>query len=174
MLDRALKWLEPPANLLMWIAVVATVLMMLHVSIDVIGRSVFNAPLDGTTEIVAAYYMVVIALAPWGWLARNDGHIVAEIFQRLGSERVSFWIEIGAKIVTVAFLSLFCWQTYVKALNTTAQSEAWQAGVHYIPVWPSRWVLPLSGGIMLIYLVLRIFSDISRRRSGAETRRASC
>jgi hypothetical protein len=30
----------------------------------------------------------------------------------------------------------------------------------YIPAWPSRWVLPVSGGLMVIYLVLRIVRDI--------------
>ncbi len=32
----------------------------------------------------------------------------------------------------------------------------------YIPVWPSRWVLPVSGGLMLLYLVLRVIRDIAR------------
>ena len=35
------------------------------------------------------------------------------------------------------------------------------AGTKYIPVWPSRWVLPIAGALMAIYLVLRVLSDIN-------------
>jgi hypothetical protein len=31
----------------------------------------------------------------------------------------------------------------------------------YIPVWPSRWILPVSGFFMVIYLVLRVISDVA-------------
>jgi TRAP-type C4-dicarboxylate transport system permease small subunit len=31
----------------------------------------------------------------------------------------------------------------------------------YIPVWPSRWVLPISGALMCLHLVLRIVSDVT-------------
>ena len=63
-------------------AIAAGVLMMLHVTVDVTGRYLFNRPLEGTTEIVAAYYMVVIAYAPWAWIAARDNHIVAGMFQQ--------------------------------------------------------------------------------------------
>jgi hypothetical protein len=32
----------------------------------------------------------------------------------------------------------------------------------YIPVWPSRWILPVSGAFMVVYLVLRVISDAAR------------
>ena len=64
MIDRLLRWLEWPIQLLLWIALLAGFLMMLHVSADVTGRSFFGRPLEGTTEIVSAYYMVIVAYLP--------------------------------------------------------------------------------------------------------------
>ena len=63
--DRLLRWLERPIDLLSGSRLVAGFLMMLHVSVDVTGRYLFNRPIDGTTEIVAAYYMVLVAYLPW-------------------------------------------------------------------------------------------------------------
>ena len=38
--------------------------------------------------------MVVIAYPPWAWIAARDNHIVAGMFQDIGTPRFDFWIEI--------------------------------------------------------------------------------
>src|SRR5262245_52536378 len=89
-MQRLLKWLEKPIDLLFWLGLVATVLMMMHVTVDVFSRYLFNRPLDGTTEIVAVIYMVVIAYAPWAWIQVRENHIVAGIFQDMGNATTDF------------------------------------------------------------------------------------
>jgi TRAP-type C4-dicarboxylate transport system permease small subunit len=160
-MNRLLAWLQKPIDLLLWVGLAAGFLMMVHVTIDVTGRYVFNRPLDGTTEIVAAYYMVMVAYAPWAWLASRDRHIVAGMFQHIGSPRFDVWLEIAVKIFTAICVSVFTYQTFLAALRQTRTGEVWLAGTMYIPVWPSRWILPVSGFLMVTYLVLRIISDVA-------------
>jgi TRAP-type C4-dicarboxylate transport system permease small subunit len=162
-MKRLLRWLDKPIDVLFWIGLAAGVLMMLHVSADVAGRNLFNRPIEGTTETVAAYYMVLAAYLPWAWLARSDRHIVAGFFKRIGSPRFDFWVEIAVKCLTILYLSAFVYQTFLQALRQTRAGEVWLAGTQYLPVWPSRWVLPLASGLMLLYLLLRVVSDIARR-----------
>ena len=85
-MDRLLTWLQRPIDLLLWLSLVAGFLMMAHVTVDVAGRYLLNRPLEGTTEIVAAYYMVAVAYCPWAFIASRDRHIVAdaEDLARLG------------------------------------------------------------------------------------------
>ena len=52
-------------------------------------------------------------------------------------------------------------------MRQTRAGEVWLAGTMYIPVWPSRWLLPLSGALMLIYLVLRVIRDVARGHARA-------
>jgi TRAP-type C4-dicarboxylate transport system permease small subunit len=158
-MTRLLTLLEKPINLMFWLSIAAGVLMMLHVTVDVTGRYVFNRPLEGTTEIVAAWYMVLIAYGPWAWIAARDNHIVAGMFANIGTPRFD---EIVVKIFTAFYVAVFSYQTYLQALRQTRAGEVWLAGTMYIPVWPSRWVLPLSGALMLIYLVLRVIRDVAR------------
>ena len=160
-MDRLLRWLQKPIDLLLWIGLAAGFLMMVHVTIDVTGRYLLNRPLEGTTEIVAAYYMVVVAYAPWAWIASRDNHIVAGMFQHIGTPRFDFWLEILVKIFTAVCVAVFTYQTYLTALRQTQSGEVWLAGTMYIPVWPSRWVLPISGFFMVLYLVLRVISDVA-------------
>ena len=163
--DRLLGLLQKPIDAMLWVSLAAGVMMMLHVTVDVSGRYLFNKPLEGSTEIVAAYYMVVIAYAPWAWIASRDNHIVAGMFQHIGTPRFDFWIEIVVKIVTAICVAAFVYQTARAAMRQTEAGEVWLAGTMYIPVWPSRWVLPLSGGLMVIYLVLRVIRDLGRGES---------
>lgn len=160
--DGLLKRLEVPIRLLLWLALVAGFLMMMHVSIDVAGRTLFNRPFAGTTEIVSAYYMVAAAYLPWAWLARNDDHIMVELFTQAASRKFNEWLDILVKIVTIAYVSLFTWQTCVRAIEQTRAGEVWEAAGRFIPVWPSRWMLPIAGGSMVLYLILRVVSDAVR------------
>jgi TRAP-type C4-dicarboxylate transport system permease small subunit len=169
-MDRLLRWLRKPIDLLFWLGLLAGFLMMVHVTADVAGRYLFRHPLEGTTEIVAAYYMVLVAYGPWAWIARHDRHIVAGVFQRIGTPRFDFWLEIAVKVVTIAYVSVFTYQTCLAAVQRTQSGEVWLAGTMYLPVWPSRWMLPIAGASMVAYLVLRVLSDIAgrARRSTAE------
>jgi TRAP-type C4-dicarboxylate transport system permease small subunit len=160
--EKLLKWLERPIELMLWVGILAAFVMMVHVVVDVTGRTVFNSPFAGTTEIVAGWYMVAIAFLPWAWIAKNDNHIVAGMFQHLGGPRFEFWLEVVVKIWTLAFLYVFVWQTWVQAVRQTASGEVWQAAGDFIPIWPARWILPIAGIMMMVYLVLRIVRDLLR------------
>ena len=63
-------------------------------------------------------------------------------------------------------MSVFTYQTFLAALQRTRAGEVWLAGTMYLPVWPTRWMLPLAGAVMAIYLVLRVIADIAGRRQG--------
>ena len=160
MIERLLRWLDWPIHIFLWIALLAGFLMMMHVSADVTGRYFFNRPLDGTTEIVSAYYMVLVAYLPWAYLARNDTHISVDIFTRLMPLAVSHWLDIVVKIVVVLYLSLFLYQTGSQAIGQTRIHEVWQAGTIFIPVWPSRWVPPIACTLMVLTLILKIVDEI--------------
>jgi TRAP-type C4-dicarboxylate transport system permease small subunit len=159
-MDRLIAWLQKPIDLMFWASLLAGVLMMLHVTVDVGGRYLLNRPLDGTTEIVAVYYMVMIAYAPWAYIASRDNHIVAGIFQHFGTPRTDFWLEIVVKVFTGFCVAVFTYQTSIQAMRQTRAGEVWLAGTMYIPAWPSRWVLPVAGGLMVIYVALRVLRDV--------------
>jgi TRAP-type C4-dicarboxylate transport system permease small subunit len=160
-MQRLQKLLNYPIDFTFWIGIVAGILMMLHVSADVAARTLLNSPVEGTTETAAGYYMVAIAYLPWAWLARNDAHIRVEMFTSFAPKRVVEWLDIAVKVATVAFLAIFVWRTTLRALDQMRAGEVWQAGTSYISIWPSRWVLPVAGGLMALYLVLRIVADVA-------------
>jgi len=164
-MERFLKWLEWPIHVMLWIGLLAGALMMLHVSAEFTGRTLFNHPFVGTAEIVSAYYMVAAAYLPWAWVAYKPGHIQVELFTRMMPKPVSFWLSVAVKIVVVVYLAVFTWQSYEGAVSQTFSTpggEVWQIGNDYLPVWPSRWMLPVAGALMAIYLLARAVTDAMR------------
>ena len=160
-MERLRKWLNKPIDLFLWIGLAGGVLMMLHVTADVAGRTIFNHPIEGTTEIVSAYYMVAVAYLAWAWIARNDSHIHVDMFTLKMPLRPKLWLEIGVKILTILYVGLFTWRTVYRAISQTRAGEVWLAGTSYIPVWPSRWVLPIAGALMVVYLIVRVITDVN-------------
>ncbi len=161
-IEKMLRWIEKPIDALLWVGLIAAFAMMVHVAADVTGRTVFNSPVEGTTEIVAGWYMVAVAYLPLAWVTRYDNHIVAGVFQQIGTKWFAFYLEVFVKVCLTIYMVVFTWQTYVRALQQTRSGEVWQAAGFFIPVWPSRWMLPLSGAMMILYLVLRIVRDVAR------------
>src|SRR5690606_22781205 len=83
-------------------------------------------------------------------------HIVAELFLRNASDRVAFWNAFCVKSFTALFCVVFTWQTGAAAIRHTRGGEVYQAGSLFIPIWPSRWLLPIAAGTMALFLILRI------------------
>jgi TRAP-type C4-dicarboxylate transport system permease small subunit len=160
--ERWLKWIEKPIDALMWIGMIAAFAMMIHVTADVTFRTAFNAPIEGTAEIVGGWYMVACAFLPLAWVTRTDNHIVAGVFQQIGTRWFAYYLEVVVKICMIVYMGVFTWQTYIRAAQQTRAGEVWQAGGFFIPIWPSRWILPISGAVMIIYLVLRVLRDVGR------------
>jgi TRAP-type C4-dicarboxylate transport system permease small subunit len=160
-MERILRWLEAPIHALLWLGMFAALLMVAHVSADVTSRTLFNSPIEGTTEFVSAYYMVAVAYLPWAWIARNDGHIRVEVFTSFAPARVIKWLDIFVKIITIAYISFFVWRATLRAVEQYYAGEVWQAGTKYLAIWPSRWVLPVAGILMILYLVIRVAADLA-------------
>lgn len=145
--------LRPPSDLAALIAGIIIVLMMLHISADVFFKSLLNYPIEGTLEIVSAYYMVAVVYLPLAYVTRTEGHLVVELFTRNLSVYRLAALEAIVGLVGVAYMALFTWHTTVAAIGSTADNEGWETADDIITVWPSRWVLPVGCGLMAAYLL---------------------
>jgi TRAP-type C4-dicarboxylate transport system permease small subunit len=154
------KLIQRPIRVLTLVAGIALMLMMLHVVIDVAGRVFFNHPLNGTTEIVAGYYMVAVIFLPLGFVAHHEGHIKVELFTRALSPRRLAWLEAAVGIASVAFLLWFTWESIVSAQNSLETDEQWETAADLVTIWPSRWIVPIGLAVMTVYLILRLVDDI--------------
>jgi TRAP-type C4-dicarboxylate transport system permease small subunit len=155
-LDFVRKLVERPANALIAVASVVALVMMLQVVADVFSKYVLNAPINGTIETVAGYYMVCIVYFPLAYVARREGHIVVELFTRGLRRDRRRRLDGIMGVCTFAYIALFTWMTAAEAIHRTAQLEIWESGTINLPIWPSRWLLPIGCAAMAAYVLFRL------------------
>ncbi|MBF9033311.1 TRAP transporter small permease subunit [Rhodobacterales bacterium HKCCE2091] len=132
------------AKALMVIAIVATVLMTGHVLADVTARYFFNSPLPGTLEIATHYYLIPMTFLPLAAVELHREHIVVEAFTHFLPDAWNTVLDVVVRLICLAVLILFTWRTGLEAMDSTAHNEEYTAIFFDVPVWPARWVLPLS------------------------------
>lgn len=153
------KAIDGLANILAVLAGFLIVVMMLHVTLDVIGKYFFNQPIEGTIEYVAAYYMVGIIFLPLAYVSRGEGQIRVDLFtQKLTGRKLGI-LEGSVGLCTLLYLAVFVWRTGLEAVEKTIQGEMWESSVDYVAVWPSRWFLPVGCAAMAFFVFQRVIQN---------------
>lgn len=150
------KVLGRASTLFAWISGIALILMMLHITAEVVARYIFNAPLHGTVEIVSAYYMVAVVFLPLAMIERGNGHIVVELVSQHLPRRIHEILIGVVALVSALYFGAFAWQTWGDALAKYAVGEQ-ALGTVAITVWPTRFYLPVGCGLITLVLVYKAF-----------------
>jgi len=168
MLRSIVRTLDRLVDALTWLAAGFALLMTLHVTADLVGRTFFNHPLVGTTEIVTAYYMVALVFLPLAVITRQRAHIMVELFTSWMARKPLLCLDLVVGIVSLGFVLLVTWMAIDTAIEKTALREAWESSTGYIPIWISRWILAVGFVLMCAYLVLNIVREALALRGERE------
>ncbi len=151
---------------------IAMVLMMLHIVADVATKYLFNDPIDGTTEIVAAYYMIAVVFLPLAYVTFREGQLIVELFTGWMSKRPLSLLNGFAGIVSLAYLAFLIQHTAAEAIRRTIEGEAWETSVELVAVWPSRWMLPIGLAAMALYVLIETIRNLRGGAGPVHPRRA--
>jgi len=135
------------------IAAIGTVAMMLHICIDVVLRNLFRVSLDTAPEIVARYYMVVVAFLPLAWLERRDGMVSVELLEWVLPPRLRQISDILVALMSVAAYSVLAWTTMKSAMGHYKVGTYVEFVDFKMPVWHS-YFLPPAGFILAALICL--------------------
>jgi len=150
------KITERLTHLLGLIAGATVALMMFHVMIDVVGKYAFNAPLPGTAEIVAAYYMIGCVFLPLAWVEASGGSIVVEVVYEKCSPRVQAVMLKLADVVSIVYYAILGWFSWGVAMHAWRINETVD-GIWRITTWPAKFLLPLGFLLAVVVILLRLF-----------------
>lgn len=161
------KLTEKLTHLLGWIAGVTVLLMMFHVMIDVIGKYAFNAPLPGTAEVVAAYYMIACVFLPLAWVEAAGGSIVVEVVYEKVPPRTQAVMLRLADMVSVVYYAILGWFSWGVATHAWRINETVD-GIWRITTWPAKFLLPFGFFLAVVVILLRlVLGDRGRIRTAA-------
>jgi len=161
-----IRLLDPLVLAAAWIAGIMTLVMMLQVTADVIGRTFFNHPIAGTIEIVSAYCMTALAFLPLALIARERGHIIVEVFTGRMRPRWRTLLDGFAAFVTLVYTAAFTWKAVEIAIAKTGIREAKEAGIGFVEIWPARWMVAAGFGLMALCVFVHMCTDIRKGITG--------
>lgn len=147
------------------LACLAAVLMMLHITLDVVMR-LAGHPIPATVTIVPHYYMLPIIFLPLAMVERKDAHITVEVVAQLLPRLVQKVLAVLAWVVTAGVFGILFWQTWIDAVQKTAVGTFVMELNWKIPLWASYWFLPVGLGAVILVLIYRVVQTLTGARSG--------
>lgn len=149
--DGALAVVENAFNL---IAAAAILILMLLAVAQIVGRTVFNQPVFGFIDITEQA-MAVFAFGGIAYCQRIGDHIRMEILLGYLKGRALWLAEVmGVVLIWIAVAGL----VYGSWLHF---ERAWSIGDSTIdiniPTWPSKLVVPVAFGLLLLRVTLQIY-----------------
>ena len=113
------KILASLGQLWAFFACVAVVLMMAHISLDVLLRWI-GLPIPATVTIVPHYYMLPIVFLRLALAEKNDAHITVEILVQLFRNRIQKVLAVARWLFSAGVFSILFYKTFLDA---------------YLPLW---------------------------------------
>ena len=150
-------------DLLMVAAVIAVLLMMSHVTADVISRLILGRSLPGTIVIVSEYYMVACAFLPLAYTERLGQHISMDAISGLLPRRWGQFQVACGHLVTLVVFSLLTYSAWLTALKKYKLGAFDMESGLRLYVWPSYWLLPVGCGVLCLFVAMRFLQFLIGR-----------
>jgi TRAP-type C4-dicarboxylate transport system permease small subunit len=152
LVERLLKW---SSNALFWVATALVVAMLLHVTLDVTLKLMFNRPLPFTVEMVAHYYMVAVVFLPLPLVELRNSNVSVDLFYRMFASPSRRTLMLLAYVGQVFFFGVLAWQSWFDALDAM-KTRKFIYTEGRLDIWPSAFFLPFGFSLAALVSVLRI------------------
>ena len=137
-------------------AAAACVALMLHVISDVIGRTFFNQPVQGTLEVTEHWWMITIVFAGLGYTQVQREHIRATAVIDLLSDRWQRASEVIATTLLAGIALVIAWYGWTAALESHQIREATSSSPP-VTIWPFLFLMPLGGIALALQSIATIY-----------------
>lgn len=124
-------------------------LLIVNITIDVVGRTLFRAPLAGTLEMTAYWWMPMITLLAFAFTEKGQEHIKVTILLDALPLRMRQLVEGTFGLLATALLLILAWYSLHEALYAASIGKTTPSRPP-VTVWPFYFVA--VGGVGLLAL----------------------
>ena len=121
---------------------------------NIIGRYVFDAPIYGTAEIVAASIVIIVFLQA-GYAIRSRSMLKADFLVDHLPDAVQRILLAFGYLLGAAFFLMIITGGWEESIRSYVEGEYEGEGALRVPSWPARWTVLIGSGLaMMNYLVM--------------------
>ena len=141
----------------MAVAVGCMVAIMLLVSIDALGRYLFNSPLQWAYELVTYFLMVAVVYFAASSTFQQGDHVGVDLFYHMMSPRIRVWSMILCSLLAVIVFGLITWSGFKDVAKYYTEND-FIIGYVLWPTWLSYIPIPLGAGLMVLRMLNHAFT----------------
>ncbi|PCC48608.1 TRAP transporter small permease [Brevibacterium aurantiacum] len=130
----------------------AIIIMMVHIVIHALTRSLFDAPIYGTNEIVEYWYLPIVALLGIPAAQLQKEHITVTMAIERARPAAAAVFTIFACILGALVSLAFAWFGLTRALEYMAIGQT--ADVSDVITWPVYFLVPIVFVLLAVLYVL--------------------
>lgn len=144
------------------IATLATLLLMVVITIDIVARTITGASIPGVFELGETVLVAAIFLG-LAYAGATNGHIAVDLVTERLPKKVSRWVVAFAWVATSAILVWMIYATMIRAIDATENNES-RMGLINWPIYPTRWIIVIG----LVAMLLVAITNVIRLIGGKE------
>lgn len=145
-----------PSRLSTTLGAISISAMALHISAEVLSRLIWGQSLFGTIEIISYYYMVAASFLPLASAQLQGQMISTDVFAKIVPARLRPATDFLGRLVSLATCGMLIWAAWAQALSKTRVNEAISGLGAPVLVWPSRWMLVIGLGALLLAQLIQL------------------
>lgn len=126
---------------------------------NIIGRGVFDAPIYGTAEIVAASIVIVVFLQA-GYAIRSRSMLKADFLVIHLPEKVQRFLLAIGYLLGAAFFLMIITGGWDESILSFQQGEYEGEGALRVPSWPARWTVIFGSGLAMVNYLVMAYIDV--------------
>jgi TRAP-type C4-dicarboxylate transport system permease small subunit len=147
------------AKLLMIQAAVWAVILCFVIVADVIGRGMFNSPLQGTPEIVANSIVMIVFLQS-GYAIRSRSMLRADFLIDLFHPAIRRLVLALGYLLGILFFVILISGAIDPAIHSWTSGEYEGEGALRVPSWPTRFIILIGAALGVINYLVLAFLDV--------------
>jgi TRAP-type C4-dicarboxylate transport system permease small subunit len=126
---------------------------------DIIGRGAFDAPINGTAELVTASIVIIVFLQA-GYAIRSRSMLYADFLViHLPSTIQRIFLAFGYMLGAVFFLMIIT-GGLDESVRSFTEGEYEGEGAIRVPSWPARWTVMIGSGLAMVNYLVMAYLDI--------------
>jgi TRAP-type mannitol/chloroaromatic compound transport system permease small subunit len=141
-----------------WIAGSFTVVMMVAIIREVVGRYFFNMPSNWSLEL-SGYLLVALAYLGAGYTEQAEGHIRIDFLYEKFKGKTKTLMDIFIPCVGLFWSAMIVWQGSRLAFHSLKMG-AHSADAMMWPLFPSQVLIPAGALILVFVLIRKIIKNI--------------
>lgn len=154
-LDRALLPIERFCALLSGVAIFSLMFLAVY---SVTGRKFFGSPMAGYVDYIEAM-MPIIAIMGVSYVQRDGTHVRMDMLVSALKGRLLWFFELVSVLlilVVIVALTWGAWEHFDRSFDCARPLCSRDSSIDVgIPIWPSKLVVPIAFGVLVLRLLLQ-------------------